>query len=368
MGNLFFQLLKIAAGGMIIHQLTKDKPLKINNMANCNKLFLDFNDTLKLTSSKIRRMKTARENIKSKISEYFKDKSKYSFSGTWIQGSYKMDTIIRTGEDTCDKDLGVYFKSVDSEVTAATVMDHVYKAVENVTSTAPSKKSKCIRVIYKDDFHIDIPVYYFNSEEHGHPKLATRYNGWEESDPKDFYVWFNEKSEDLPQLKRIIKYFKAWSDNKKGKFPSGLAFTIWVVKHMKINDRDDVALYEVLKKIKNDLDYDWYLQMPVTPFDDVCKKLTSEQKSNFKEALESFIDDAKEALESNNQLEASQLWQAHIGERFPDGADEDTDAKEAALRRISEKVLAGNAYSQRSGVLTEDTLGVKNKQHTNYGG
>src|SRR5690606_28087796 len=125
-------------------------------MANCNKLFLDFNDKLKLTSSKIQRMKTARENIKSKLIEYFKDKPKYGFTGTWIQGSYKMDTIFRTKEDTCDKDLGAYFKTVDPEVSAATVMDHVFNAVENVTSTRPSKKSKCIRVIYKDDFHIDI--------------------------------------------------------------------------------------------------------------------------------------------------------------------------------------------------------------------
>ena len=108
--------------------------------------------------------------------------------------------------------------------------------------------------------------------------------------------------------------------------------------------------------------------MPVTPFDDVCKKLSSEQKSNFKDALKAFIDDAKDALESKNQLEASQLWQVHLGDRFPDGADEDTDAKEAALRSISEKVLASNAYSQRSGVLNEDTLGVKNQPHTNYGG
>ena len=337
-------------------------------MANCNKLFLDFNDELKLTSSKIARMKTARENIKTKITEYFKGKSKYSFKGTWIQGSYKMDTIIRTNDDTCDMDLGVYFKTVDSEITAATVMDHVFKAVENITITTPSKKSKCIRVIYKDDFHIDIPVYHYNTNEHSHPRLATRYNGWEESDPKDFYDWFNNESTDLPQLKRVIKYLKAWSDHKKGKFPTGLAFTIWSVKNLEVNERDDVALYELLKKIQNDIRYSWYLKMPVTPFDDVCKKLTDEQKSNFKDALDAFVNDAKDAIDSKNQLAASKLWQNHLGNRFPKGADEDTDAKEAALKAISERVLAGAAYTQRSGELTTDATGVKNKPHTNYGG
>lgn len=168
---------------MIIHQLTKPKPLKINNMANCNKLFLDFNDELNVKSSKIEKMKTARENIKKKIADSFEKNSKYNFSGTWIQGSYKFGAMIRTKEDTCDMDLGIYFSKVNSEVTAAAVMDQVFRAVENVTSTTPSKKGKCIRVIYKGDFHIDLPIYHYNPDIHYHPKLATRHNGWEESDP-----------------------------------------------------------------------------------------------------------------------------------------------------------------------------------------
>jgi len=353
---------------MIIHQLSKTKHLKISDMANCNKLFLDFNDKLKLTSSKTSRMKTARENIKTKIIEYFEKESKYSFTGTWIQGSYKMNTIIRTNDDTCDMDLGVYFKNVDSDVSAATVMNKVFKAVENVTTTTPSIKSKCIRVIYKDDFHIDIPVYHYDLDEHSHPRLATSYNGWEKSDPKDFYDWFNNKSVDLPQLKRVIKYLKAWSDHKKGKFPSGLAFTIWAVNHLKVNEREDIALYELLKEIQNEISNSWSLEIPVTPFDDVCKKLNDVQKSNFEVKLEAFIKDAKDAIESKNQLAASKLWKNHLGSRFPEGEDEDTDAKEAALKAISKKVLSGAAYTQSSGNLTEESTGVKNKPHTNYGG
>lgn len=363
-----FQALKVLVGGAIIHQLTKSKSLKINDMANCNKLFLDFNNNLKLTSSKIESMKTARENIKTKIEEFFKDNSKYSFKGTWIQGSYKMDTVIRTSDDTCDIDLGVYFKSVDSEVTAATVKDQIFKAVKDVTTTTPSKKSKCIRVFYKKDFHIDIPVYHYDPEIHSHPKLATRYNGWEESDPKDFYDWFNKKSADLPQLKRVVKYLKAWSDNKKGKFPSGLAFTIWAVNYIEVGERDDIVLYNLLNKIKEHISNSWYLEMPVTPYDDVCKKLSDDQKSNFEDALDNFIEEAKEAIESDNQLTASKLWKNHLGNKFPEGADEDVDAKEAVLKSISEQVLAGNAYSQSSGNLTTDSRGVKNKPHTNYGG
>ncbi|TXD95481.1 CBASS cGAMP synthase [Gillisia hiemivivida] len=362
-----YQVLKIAVGGIVIHQLTKTKPLKINNMANCNKLFLNFNEKLEVTPSKVEKIKTARENIKTKIIEHFKEKSKYNFKGTWIQGSYKMGTMIRTKDDTCDLDLGVYFDEVDPDVTASTVMDQVYKAVENITSTTTSKKGKCIRVIYKGDFHIDLPVYHFNKDEHSHPNLATSNNGWNESDPKDFYIWFNNHP-NLRQLKRLVRYLKAWSDNTKGKFPSGLAFSIWAVEHLKSNDRDDIALYEVIKKIKDQIDSTWFLEMPVTPYDDVCRKLTTDQKSNFLDAIADFIDDAKKAIESDNQLESSKLWRKYLGDRFPEGEDEDIDAKEAALRAISKSVLSGTAYSQKSGLISENSEGVKHKPHTNYGG
>lgn len=352
---------------LLLKTRNENNHLKINDMANCNKLFLDFNDKLKITSSKIEKMKTARENIKSKITAYFKDKAKYEFLGTYMQGSYKTKTVIRTVDDTCDLDLGIYFKKIDTEVSAAAVMDQVFKAVEDVTSTKPSKKGKCIRVYYKGDFHIDLPVYHFNKEVHNHPQLATRNNGWEESDPKDFTKWFN-KHDNKKQLKRIIRYLKAWSVNTDGKYPSGLAFTIWACQNLSANERDDIALYDLLKNIKSCIENSWEVEMPVVPYDNVCSKLTEQQKENFLNAISNFIEDAEKAIKSKNQLEASKIWQKYFGDRFPVGADEDVDAKEAALRSISNKVLAGTAYSQRSGDLTEDKDGVKNKPHTNYGG
>ncbi len=357
----------VAAAYLLLKRNNLTNQLKANNMANCTKLFLDFNKELEVTSSKIQKIKKARDNIKNKLVAHFENKSKYNLKGTWIQGSYKMGTMIRTKDDTCDLDLGVYFNQVDENVTSGTVMDQVSKAVEDVTSTTPSKKEKCIRIIYKGDFHIDLPIYHFNKEDHAHPNLATRNNGWNESDPKDFYIWFNDHS-NLQQLKRIVRYLKAWSDNKKGKFPSGLAFSIWAVNHLVSNERDDIALYELLKEIKSDIDYSWYLEMPVVPYDDVCQKLTKEQKSSFSDAIESFIDDAKDAIESDNQLEASKLWQKHLGNKFPEGEDEDTDAKEALLRATSKSILSGSAYAQRSGRVSENTDGVKHKPHTNYGG
>lgn len=336
-------------------------------MANCNKLFLDFNDELKITSSKIEKMKKARENIKNKIIDHFKQKTKYDFIGTYMQGSYRTKTVIRTKDDVCDLDLGIYFKKIDTEVSTAAVLDQVYKAVEDVTSIQPSKKSKCVRVYYKGDFHIDLPVYHFNKEEHDHPQLANRYNGWEESDPKDFTKWFN-KHENLKQLKRITRYLKAWSNNTEGKYPSGLAFTIWTCNKLTTNERDDIALYELLKEIKSSIESSWYVEMPVVPYDDVCSKLTDQQKDNFLDAISDFIEDADRALKSKNQLEASEIWQKYFGDRFPDGADEDIDAKEVALNRIAANIMSSTAYTQKDGSITENVDGVKNKPHRNFGG
>ena len=84
--------------------------------------------------------------------------------------------------------------------------------------------------------------------------------------------------------------------------------------------------------------------------------------------LTSFIEEANKAIEEKNQLKSSRLWKKHLGERFPEGADEDTDAKEHALNALKQSILSGSAYAQKSGDITESNLGIKHKEHKNFGG
>lgn len=76
-------------------------------MANCNKLFHDFNKELNLTDSKKDSLRTSRDNIREAIEHHFKEEHPEYVPHFWIQGSYKMNTVIRYKDDTCDVDDGV---------------------------------------------------------------------------------------------------------------------------------------------------------------------------------------------------------------------------------------------------------------------
>jgi hypothetical protein len=340
-------------------------------MANCNKLFLDFENELNVRSAKKSKLSKSKNDIRDRISKSFKENHEGYNPTFYIQGSKKLGTMIRTKDDECDLDDGVYFLR-EKGVTGTTLQKWVKEAVDDATATPTQHRKKCIRVIYKGDYHIDLPVYYF-PENSNHPLLAIKDNSLEESDPKDFVDWFQEKKDEDGQLIRTIKYLKSWCDHKRNKMPSGLAMTVLAEGNIKSNDRDDICLSETLKQIKSAIDDresfidKFKCVMPTVPFDDLFLDYDDNRKTNFLENLDSIIEDADKAIEEPNQLKSSKLWKKHLGDRFPLGEDEELDSKENDLRKIASSILSGSAYTNKSGSIQESKDGVKHQKHRNYG-
>lgn len=355
----------VAAAYLLFNNGNKSKNVK--NMANCNKLFLDYDSNLNIPKKKKDKLKDSKEILRDRIRKYFKLNHPEYKPEFYIQGSYKMGTTILTKDNECDLDDGVYFRR-EADVTATTLQKWVKDALEGATSSPVEHRSKCLRVNYKGDYHIDFPVYIFPKNAND-PSLAVKNNGFELSDPKEVVEWYKAEKSKNTQLNRLVKCLKGWGDHKRNKMPSGLAMTILAANHYQPNDRDDVALKNTLVRIQESLDYNFECIVPATPGDNLFKSYDSIRKRNFLSNLDDFIRDAKQAIDNEpNQLKASKLWRKHLGIQFPLGIDEDTDAKEAALKRISEDVLKGAAYSQSSGTISSEPTGVKNKPHTNYGG
>lgn len=336
-------------------------------MANCNKLFLDYNKNLNISPEKKKRLSSSKETLRTRIKNYFKKNHPEYKPEFWIQGSNKMDTTILTKDNECDLDDGVYFnRSVG--VTGTTLQSWVWDAVDGATATSPEHRKKCVRVIYKADYHIDYPVYYFPEEE-DNPWLAVKNQGLEESDPKEVVEWYKKQKDDNGQLHRNVKYLKGWGDHKRNKMPSGLAMTILASENIKFNERDDVSLKNTLIAIQTTLKNNFECIVPATPNDDLFENYDDARKKNFLDNLDDFIKDAEEAVDDeSNQLKASKLWKKHLGDKFPLGSDEDVDAKESALRAISEKVLGGTAFTQKNGLISDTSSTIQNKPHHNYGG
>lgn len=291
-------------------------------MANCHNLFQEYNKEISLTKTKKDNMSTSKDGLRERIRKHFKEKHPEYEPKFYIQGSYKMKTGIRTKDDICDLDDGVYFMR-EPDVTATTLQGWVWDAVNGYTDETPEHRKKCIRNIFTSDYEIDMPVYYkIDGKEY---QIAVKDTGWEDSDPKAFIKWFNKQKDADGILLKMVKYQKGWGDYKRNKMPSGLAMTILASNakaKIVYNERDDITLRDTLKEIKKALDIKFECIVPAVPNDNLFKDYDKARKDNFMDALKAFIDDADKAIKEENQLKASRLWQKHLGDRFPDGKDE----------------------------------------------
>lgn len=296
-------------------------------MANCNDLFQVFHADISIGKTKKERMMNSKNALRSRIRKWFKENHSDYEPKFYIQGSYKMKTGIRTKDDICDLDDGIYFFK-DPDVTATTLQTWVWNAVNGYTSTAPEHRKKCIRSIFTSDYEIDQPVYYKVDGQNFH--LAIKNTGFEDSDPKEMVDWFNQKKDKEGKLIRQVKYLKSWSDNKRNKMPNGLAMTILssnAKEMIVLNERDDITLRDILKEIKKALDRKFVCIVPAVPNDDLFSDYDETRKNNFITALGNFIDDAEKAIKEENQLTASKLWRKHLGDRFPEGEDKKEESK-----------------------------------------
>jgi len=281
-------------------------------MANTHNLFLEFESKLKIEEQKEQRMMVSRDALQIQISAYFKKHHPAYAPVYFIQGSYKMRNTIQTKDDLCDMDLGVHFERIP-DVSGTTLQLWVLEAVNGVTERQEHRK-KCIRVSYKADYNIDLPVYAEDSS--GLPILAVKDSSFENSDPRGFTDWYRDRKTD--QSHRKSKYQKAWGDNVRNDMLSGLAMTLLSIRENdEVAIRDDISLLNTLIRIKNSLSSRWEILMPVRPYDNVVAKHGDDFRRKFFNALDAFIQDAKEAVNTSSVAEASKLWRRHLGDRFP---------------------------------------------------
>ncbi|MBO9732602.1 MAG: hypothetical protein J7623_28425 [Chitinophaga sp.] len=296
-------------------------------MADCHGLFQSFHEEISIGKAKKDKMMNSKNGLRSRIRKYFKENHPEYEPKFYIQGSYKMKSGIRTKDDICDLDDGVYFFR-EPDVAATTLQGWVWDAVNGYTDATPEHRKKCIRNIFSHDYEIDNPVYYkVDGKEY---QLAVKGNGWEDSDPKAMVDWINKKKDKEGRLIRNIKYLKGWCDNKRNKMPSGLAMSILAANakdKIVLNDRDDITLKDILNEIKKALNTKFECIVPAVPNDDLFADYDKTRKENFRTALNEFLEDAEKAIKEDNQFKASKLWRKHLGDRFPEGEDKKEDSK-----------------------------------------
>ena len=194
-------------------------------MANCHDNFFKnregkdcFEKAITIKESEKDRLIKGRNSLRDKIRDYFKNKEKVKGPKFHGQGSYSMKTLLSPVAKGIEYDLddGIYIIDLteydDDLPSPATIHQWILEAVQDHTSTPPVDKDACVRVIYKNDYHIDLPAYKVNAGWYGDNYELARKSGWERASAKNITKWFNDKAKESPQIRRIVKYAKAWRD------------------------------------------------------------------------------------------------------------------------------------------------------------
>jgi hypothetical protein len=329
-------------------------------MADLNETFIEFNDIIKLSVTRKNELRKSRNAVREDIIGYFnknRDLHKVKFKG---QGSFSMNTSILPLSGEYDVDDGVYIfgKEVDKPTTSI-AHSWIVKAVENRTEQNTIDKNTCVRVQYAKKYHIDLPIYYKTTDSENEffydsedvPELAHKGKGWIESDPYAFKLWFEKAAKDKDQLKRIVRYLKAWTDNKHYlNLPSGIVFTILAVNNYVSNSRDDKAFLETLESIQNAIDdtrsiwASYVCKRPtVDTSENLLDKYSSEtRKKNFLDALDALITSGKHAIELKSKKDACAKWQKHLGDRFPCSTIEEDDKELAKTFMVTDQIRYDN--------------------------
>lgn len=291
-------------------------------MANINDLFIDFNETISLSKGKVDNLRRGRDALRKKIKEWFRDNKKDEPRFCW-QGSFAMKTTVNPiGDGEYDLDDGVYLqeffdKDMSTWPATSTVHSWIKSAVKGHTQSDPIDKDTCVRVVYASGYHIDYPIYIkYNNVAY----LAHKSKGWTISDPKAFKEWFvyNVKEEG-EQLRRLVKYLKAWKDFKDISL-KGIEITILATENFSAYEgRDEKSLYETVQNILATLKNDFVCIKPVAPGEDLFEETSKTKKDNIINGLKVLKNKLELAINESNPKVASQYLKEIFGDRFPEG-------------------------------------------------
>lgn len=291
-------------------------------MANIHNLFSSFNTAISLTDAKAKCLRTSRDALREVIRDWFSNNDKQNPKFCW-QGSFAMKTTINPINDgEYDIDDGVYlsgYSDADSSEWPATTTVHnwVVEAVESQTKSGVVNKDTCVRVIYASGYHVDLPIYI---EQGGAIYLAHKTKGWTISDPKAFRDWFTQKIRDNDeQLRRLVKYLKAWKDYKSVPL-KGIEITILAVNNFHIYEgHDEKSLCSTLQSIIESLESSFTCKKPVAPFEDLFEEISETKRSNILRSMKDLKEALDKAIKEEDQLTASQYMINVFGDRFPKG-------------------------------------------------
>jgi cyclic GMP-AMP synthase DncV-like protein len=260
-------------------------------------------------------MRGRRDANRDRLKKGLKEKSKPAPREFISQGSYAMKTMVQHPDNKYDIDDGVYFAKEalvgdrGAMMSALKVRQMVRDVIDDGSfKTPPEVRNHCVRVYYEAGYHVDLPIYrrvtttatLLGAESYVYELAST---DWKRSDARDVTNWFesenNSKSPDTAdgrQLRRIVRKIKKFArsrDSWYSQILSGFGITKLVTECFRGDaGREDKALYETMRVMRDRLKLSLVVHHPVTPNETITKG-TDDPRARF---LRDRLGDAIDAL------------------------------------------------------------------------
>lgn len=255
---------------------------------NCNDEMIGFHaDEVNLPQPEQKSMRKRRDAGRTRLESGLDQKDHPHPKEMASQGSYQMRTMVQ--DDDCDYDIddGAYFREEDLEdeddnpLSALQARERICEALawDGRLKHEATVKDNCVRQIYPEGYHIDVPVYRVvvetdkDGNETNSYELASG-NNWVASDARAVTKWYNSKVGELnqgesdgSQMRRVTKLTKKLARSRtdwKASTASGICITKLVVDHFEdCLARDDKSLRQTWEAIKKALEESSEIKHPV---------------------------------------------------------------------------------------------------------
>lgn len=262
-------------------------------------------------------------------------------TGYWLQGSYKNHTLIRPvrkGEEF-DIDAGIYlFFNAERKGVSASDAKQILRSIidsycaANREASLANSKPNCERIQYSGNFHIDLPLYYFDQATNT-CRLATEKSGWIDSDPKSLQDWFDNQvrlfsDPKKARLRRVIKNLKTWVCLKGAKLPS-IAISVFIAESYQDFETDDDAFIQNAANLANHILSGDKILSPINGDDLVGEQEEEIEKLNHD--LTYLLENLQLAHNSDSACEAHPYWTQVFEHIYPPFAELEENTSSSQL-------------------------------------
>jgi len=338
-------------------------------MHNCSDDVLAHHDE-EVTLPQVERtnMRDRRDANRDRLKKGLKNNNKPAPREFVKQGSYAMKTMVRHPDKDYDIDDGVYFNKEDllgdrgAEMSGLQTRQMVRDALNDGSFKKPPEvRPNCVRAHYVAGYHVDLPVYRrvtvtdsWGNENYHHELAASE---WKRSDARDVTDWFDrENTRQSPdttngrQLRRIVRQIKKYARSRpswSGQILSGFGITALVVECYRTNlSREDTALYETMKAIRDRLSWNVVVKHPVTPNETITKGDDDATAKFLRDRLTDAIDTLDPLFDPHClRKKALKCWDKVFATTFFSDRDESKEEGKAGLLKAATVAPPAGAFT-----------------------